>query len=328
MLHHEEVFWRQRSRSIWLKARDKNTRFFHQRASQRHMKKSIDGLNDREGVWQSDMSRISTIVEEFYTNLFTIAQPRNMEGVLEVVDKIVTQDMAHSLTQPYTEEEVRVALFNMHPSKSLSPDGMSLFFFQKYWHIVGHDVTLAVLSVLHSGKCLKKMNFTHIILIPKNNDPQYITEFRPISLSNVVSRIISKVLANQIKSILPDVISNAQSAFIPNRLITDNTIVAFEMLHHVRSRRKGKTGHMAVKLDISKAYDRMEWEFLRRIILKIGLPEQWVTLAMEIMKTATYSIHINGEPKGFITPTRDIRQGDHLSPYLFLLCVEGLPSLI
>ena len=236
--------------------------------------------------------------------------------------------MAHSLTQPYTEEEVRVALFNMHPSKSLSPDGMSLFFFQKYWHIVGHDVTLAVLSVLHSGKCLKKMNFTNIIFIPKNNDPQYITEFRTISLSNVVSRIISKVLANQIKSILPDVISNAQSAFIPNRLITDNTIVAFEMLHHVRSRRKGKTGHMAVKLDISKAYDRMEWEFLRRIILKIGLPEQRVTLAMEIMKTATYSILINGEPKGFITPTRDIRQGDHLSPYLFLLCAEGLSSLI
>jgi len=172
------------------------------------------------------------------------------------------------------------------------------------------------------------MNFTHIVLIPKKNDPQYITEFRPISLSNVVSWIISKDLANRIKSILPNVIFDAQSAFIPDRLIIDNTTVAFEMLHCMQNRRKGKTGHMAVKLDISKAYDRVEWEFLRWIMLKIGLPEQWVNLAMETVQTATYSILINGEPKGFITPTRGIRQGDPLSPYLFLLCAEGLSSLI
>ena len=160
------------------------------------MKKHIEGLNDREGVWQLDMNRISNIAEEYYTNLFTTTWPGNIDRVLEAVDKVVTQDMVHSLTQLYTEEEVRVALFSMHPSKSLGLDGISIFFFQKYWHIVGHNVTLAVLYVLHSGRCLKKMNFTHIVLIPKKNDPQYITEFRPISLSNVVSQIISKVLTN------------------------------------------------------------------------------------------------------------------------------------
>ena len=172
------------------------------------------------------------------------------------------------------------------------------------------------------------MNFTHIVLIPKKNDPKYITEFRPISLGNIVSRIISKVLANWIKIILPNVISDSQSAFVPGRNITDNTTVAFEMLHRMRNRRRGKTGHMAVKLDISKAYDRVEWEFLRRIMLKIGLPNQWVHLAMETVCTASYSILINGEPTGFITPSRGIKQGDPLSPYLFLLCAEGLSSLI
>ncbi|KAK9997343.1 hypothetical protein SO802_022029 [Lithocarpus litseifolius] len=211
--------------------------------------------------------------------------------------------VANSLTQPYSEEEVRVAQFNMHPSKALGPDGMSPFFFQKYWHIVGPDVTLAVLSVLHSGRPLKKMNFTHIVLIPKKNDPQSITEFRPISLSNVVSRIISKVLANWIKSILPNVNFDAQSAFIPDRLITNNTTMAFEMLHRMRNTRKGRTGHMAVKLDISKAYDRMEWEFLQQIMMKTGLPEKWINLVMEMVQTTSYSILINGEPKGFITPT-------------------------
>ena len=129
LLHHEEVYWRQRSRSLWLKAGDKNTRFFHRRASQRHIKNMIEGLKDRDGVWQSDPSRVSGIAEEYYTELFTTSHPRSMERVLEAVDKVVTEDMANFLTQPYSEEEVRVALFSMHPSKAPEPDGMSPFFF-------------------------------------------------------------------------------------------------------------------------------------------------------------------------------------------------------
>ena len=195
-----------------------------------------------------------------------------------------------------------------------------LFSFSKnFGTFVGPDVTLAVLSVLHSGKYLRKMNFTHIVLIPKKNDPQNITDFHPISLGNVVSYIVSKVLANWVKSILPNVISDAQSAFIPNRLITNNTTVAYEMLHRMRNQRKGKTCHMAIKLDISKAYDRVEWSFLRWIMLKMGLPDQWVNLAMETVRTASYSILINGEPKGLIKPTRGIKQGD---------CAERLSSVI
>ena len=101
-----------------------------------------------------------------------------------------------------------------------------------------------------------------------------------ISLSNVVSRIVSKVLANRVKPILPNIIFNSQSAFVPNRLISDNTSVAYEMLHRLRNKRKGKIGHMAVKLIISKVYDRVEWEFLRKIMVKLGLAEKWVNLAV------------------------------------------------
>lgn len=108
------------------------------------------------------------------------------------------------------------------------------------------------------------MNFTHIVLIPKKNNPQRITDFRPINLSNVVSRIVSKVLANRLKMVLLNVISDSQSAFVPGRLIIDNTIMAFEMLHCMRNRQRDKVGHMAVKLDISKAYNRVEWEFLKK----------------------------------------------------------------
>ena len=112
------------------------------------------------------------------------------------------------------------------------------------------------------------------MLIPKKKDPQLITEYRPISLGNVVSRIISKVLVNRVKPILSNVISDSQSAFVPDRLITDNSSVAYEMLHRMRNRRRGKVGQMAVKLDFSKAYDRVDWEFLEKIMLKIGFPAQ------------------------------------------------------
>ena len=115
--------------------------------------------------------------------------------------------------------------------------------------------------------------------------PTHITQliklgYHIISLSNVVSHIVSKVLANRVKPILPNIIFDSQSAFVPNRFISDNTSVAYEMLHRLRNKRKGKIGHMAVKLIISKVYDRVEWEFLRKIMVKLGLAEKWVNLAV------------------------------------------------
>ena len=127
---------------------------------------------------------------------------------------------------------------------------------------------------------------------------------------------------------MPDIISESQSAFVPNRLITDNTTVAYEILHKMRMRRKGKVGQMAVKLDISKAYDRVDWNFLKGIMLKMGFNHRWVHLALEIVTTTSYSVLINGQPKGFITQSRGIRQEYPLSPYLFLLCAEGLSALL
>ena len=221
-----------------------------------------------------NIGEIANIAEAYYKGLFTATTSLNMEGVLASVDNVVIEEKARSLMRSYMEEEVRVALFQMRPLKSSGLGGISPFFFQKFWHIVGHDVTAVVLSVLHSGMYLQKMNYTHIVLIPKKKDPQYITEYRPISLGNVVSRIILKVLSNQMKPILPNIISDYQSAFVLGKLITDNTTVAFEMLHRVRNRRRGKVGHMAVKLYVSKAYDRVEWEFLEKIMLRIGFPVQ------------------------------------------------------
>ena len=326
LLLQDEFFWWQRSRVIWLPVEDKNTKYFHQRASQQRRKNHIHGFLDEHEQWCTSNADIARLAKNYFQNLSTTSNPTNSELVLDSMDKVVHPDMNHTLLQPYTPEEVRKALFSMHPSKSLGSDGMSRFFFQKFWHVVGNDVTSAVLSILHSGHFLHKMNYTHIVLIPKINEPKNVSDYRPISLGNTVSRIVSKVIANRLKLILPNVISDSQSAFVPNRLITDNTTVAFEVLHRMWNKRTGKKGQMAIKLDINKAYNRVEWSFLRKIMLKLGFDERWVQLAMATIHTATYSVLINGEPKGYISPSQGLK--DSLSPYLFLLCVEGLSSLI
>ena len=165
-------------------------------------------------------------------------------------------------------------------------------------------------------------------MIPKVKNLDLVSEFRPISLCNVLYKIFSKVLANRLKKILPHIIIEQQSAFTKNRLISDNILVAFELLHCLQNHKSTKGDFMALKLDMSKAYDHVEWAFLEKIMRKLGFNEKWVTLMMLCVSTVSYSILINGAPNGYIRPTRGRRQGDPISPFLFLICLKGLHGLL
>ena len=127
-----------------------------------------------------------------------------------------------------------------------------------------------MLSCLNSGTIPASLNHTYITLVPKSKSPKRVTEFRPISLCNILYKLIAKVLANWLKSLLPHVVSESQSAFQSDKAISDNILVAFETLHHMKMKKSGKEGYMAMKLDMSKAYDRVEWIFLKSLMLKLG----------------------------------------------------------
>ncbi|KAH9672067.1 reverse transcriptase domain-containing protein [Citrus sinensis] len=180
-------------------------------------------------------------------------------GFLQCVATKVTSEHNSMLLAPFSAIEVKDAVFGMHPDKSPGPDGMNPTFYQKFWHIVGEDVVLACLKFLQDASFPVGLNDTSIVLIPKKQRPEFLSNMRPIALCNVLYKIISKMLANRMKLVLDLVISDSQSAF---------------------RKRQGKNGVAALKIDMSKAYDRIEWKFLQDMMPKMGFDAKWVALMM------------------------------------------------
>ena len=188
------------------------------------------------------------------------------------------------------------ALKQMHPMKAPGPDGMPPLFYQHFWPIVNPIVIKTVLDFLNHDITPPNFHETHIVLIPKTKNPECVPNYRPISLCNVIYKLASKTVANRLKLIMQEIICENQSAFVSERLITDNVLVAHELMTHINRKKKGKNGEMALKLDMSKAYDRVEWGCLKLIMAKLGFHEDWIRLVMRCVSSVTYDVRINGHP--------------------------------
>lgn len=193
-----------------------NTKFFHSRAKSRKKKNMIKGLEDDLGVWHEKEPKVVEIIEDYFSTIFKSSQPTNedLEPFIEAIGSGLSESHRAALESPFTAKEVKKAVFEMAPDKSPGPDGFHTAFFQKSWDIVGEEVTGICLGVLHSFSSVKVFSRIFVTLIPKINNPRRMADFRPISLCNVIYKIITKALANRLKLFLDPIISQSQSAFV------------------------------------------------------------------------------------------------------------------
>ena len=327
LLQKQEDYWKQRVKQFWLTSGDANTKFFHLSASAKRRKNSIDKLKNDQNQWCSWDNGLERTIFDYFNDLFR-SRGCNGDFIFSCVKSRVTEEQNSFLTRPFEPVEVKEAIFSMHPDKSHGPDGMNPCFFQQFWDLVGKDVIDAVLFNLNNCLMPTGLNATSIVLIPKTKKPERMSEFRPIALCNVLYKVMAKVVANRLKLVLPSIISDTQSAFIFGRSITDNAMIAFEVGHYLKRKKQGKTGVAAFKVDMSKAYDRIEWNFLRKMLEILGFAQSLVDLIMLLVTTVEFMVSQNGNEVGPIIPSRGLRQGDPISPYLFIICAESLSSLI
>lgn len=327
VLVQQEIFWKQRSKQLWLREGDKNSKYFHATAKARRKSNHVQSLINEDGREVDWDDGLEQLMIDYFKKLFK-ASDISWDEVVRCITSKVSEEQNTNLKLPIENHEVKKALFHMHPDKSPGPDGMSPGFYQKFWSIVSEDITNLVKGFFSTGSFDAHLTDTNIVLVPKKQNPKYMTELRPISLCNVSYKIVSKVLANRLKEVIDKLISETQSAFIPGRLISENIMISYEIMYFMKRKTKGKKGWMALKLDMSKAYDRVEWSYVKAVLQNMGFEEDIITLFMTCVMTARYKISHAGKEFGDIIPERGLRQGDPLSSYLFLVCMEGLSALI
>ena len=228
------------------------------------------------------------------------------------IPKLVSKEDNFNFNRLVSEEEVSEVLKEMQNGKALGPDGLNVDFFKACWNIVKQDIMNVVEDSRRDRTILKALNTAFISLIPKQELAQTPDRFRPISLCNVVYKIISKVVANRLKPLLPTLVSMEQSSYVEGRQILNNIIQAHEVVHSLTSNRKAG---IIMQLDIAKAYDNLNWTYIRKVLITFRFDHNWVRWVMNLLTSFSFSILVNGSPSETFIPSRGLRQGDHSLPF-------------
>lgn len=322
----EESFWRDKARELFVKCGDKNTNYFQAKANLRYKLNKINCLKKDDGEWIYKRDEIGMHICDFYKKLFSNPYEDNTPS-LPLFSKCINAQQNEDLIKNFNFEELKTVVFSMHPHKSPGPDGFSPIFFQKNWSCLNQDLLKFMNACLVNPQIIKKINHANVTLIPKTMQPTNINNYRPFSLCNVLYRIFSKLLANRFKVSLNLFISPFQNAFVKHRHITDNTIIVGEVMKNL-NKKKGFQGHLAIKIDLKKAFDQIDWNFLLKALESLGYSNTWCNIIKACISTTSLSFNLDGAPFGFITPERGLRQGDPLPPFLFITCIAYMPRLL
>lgn len=290
VLDNEELIWKQKSRSDWLSYGDHNTNYFHSFANCRRKVNHIYSLKLDDGQWCHDEERIKNVMVEFYRHLYTDEGPSVGPYPIRGDFPSIDFDLMASLGREVSMLKVRTTLFEMAPLKSPGIDGLHAQFYQSQWEVVGDSLLAMIRKVFEGGLLESFFNKTLIVLIPKVSAPETVTQFHPISLCTVPYKLLTKVIINRLKPVMPMLVAQNQTSFVGGRNIMDNVVVAQEVVHSMRIR-KGKKGLMDIKIDMEKAYDRLVG-FHSRLTHDAKLPDNLIHVIMHCVSLS--SLHVCG----------------------------------
>nr|XP_016509454.1 PREDICTED: uncharacterized protein LOC107826922 [Nicotiana tabacum] len=307
----------------WFKEGDRNTKFFHAQVRGRRKRLQPKRIQNSGGTWIEEEQEIAEEAIKFYEEQFTEAStPSSFDIVEHVPNLINTKQNAELIKQP-TKEEVKVAVFGLNGDSAGGPDGMTGKFYHSCWDLIGDDLYDMVRAFFNGHELPKFVTHTNLVLLPKKKEVNTFSNLRPISLSNFSNKVISRVVHERLLKFLPSLISEEHAGFVKGRNIVENILLTQEIVTDIRLRTKVGP-NVILKLDMTKVYDRISWLFLTKVLRKMVFTERLIGIVFGLVSNNWYSILINGQTHGFFKSSRGIKQGDPVSPTLFILAAEAL----
>ncbi|GJV22275.1 RNA-directed DNA polymerase, eukaryota, reverse transcriptase zinc-binding domain protein, partial [Tanacetum coccineum] len=297
---------------------------------------NIDSVLDRGDGIETDVNRrheVVRILQELEkTKTVEMAQKAKIKWAVEGDELLriifdiefpnrITSGQSYDLESEVSKEEIKGAVWDCGIDKALGPDGFTFGFYRRYWNLIECDVVNAVKWFFHHGRIPNGGNSSFITLIPKVSNANMVKEFRPISLIGSVYKIVAKILANRLVMVSGDLVSDTQSAFVKDRQILDGPFILNEVVQWCKKKRKQT---MIFKVDFEKAYDSVRWDFVVAILKKFGFGDKWCKWILSCLQSSRGSILVNGSPTSEFQFFKGLKQGDPLSPFLFILVMESL----
>jgi hypothetical protein len=328
ILRDQEKAWRLRSRATWLKSGDSNTKYFHNLANFNRSKKSIWSIDSEDKGTIRGHEAIKIEAVNYFKTQFKAPSANNLPDKITTAglySHYFTAEEVSDLYSPVTLSEIKDILIHFKRERSPGPDGWTTEFFIYFFDLVGEDLLQMVEDSRLKGQISGSLNSTFLVLIPKIDSPLSFNDYRPISLCNLVYKLISKVIANRIKPFLGRSLSAEQLGFLKGRRIQDAIGAAHECIHSIKQK---NLKALIMKLDLRKAFDSIDWDFLRLVLYSAGFGENLSNWILACVTSANFAVLINGEATSYFKNERGLRQGCPLSPYLFILIMEGLSLLL
>lgn len=310
---------KQKARVKWAVEGDENSQFFHGHINNRNRRSRINGLTIN-GKWTTEVSQIKEEVFRFYCDKFNERWPSRPKLVNHQFRRLPS-DVALSIEEPFTEVEIRVAVWACGGDRAPGPDGFTFRFIKQFWEILKGDFMACVRYFEEFGVLAAGCNSSFITLVPKIKDPSILSDYRPISLVGCIYKVLAKALALRLKSVIALVIDEVQSAYIEGRNILDGPLIVNEICTWSK---RSKREVLLLKVDFDKAFDSVNWEYLDSVLMQMGFGLKWRLWMKGCLSSSRASVLVNGSPTKEFSMSRGVRQGDPLSPFLFIIAMEGL----